>query len=60
VGIERILRYLADAMPRICRQDACRAARRDKWMDWQFSFADAQRGAFLQMVRVARDSAIRP
>lgn len=26
-------------------------ARGDKWMDWQFSLADAQRNAFVQLVR---------
>ncbi|KKW92617.1 MULTISPECIES: glutathione S-transferase family protein [Sphingobium] len=48
-----ILRYLAaryapDAM---WPTDPAARAQGDKWMDWQFSFADAQRDAFLNLVR---------
>lgn len=48
-----ILRYLAarygdaDLWP----ADPAQRARGDKWMDWQFSYADAQRDAFLNLVR---------
>lgn len=51
-----ILRYLADAHAPAFRSDdpAIRAAG-DKWMDWQFHFADAQRDAFLGCVRHAKD-----
>lgn len=51
-----ILRYLADAHAPAFRSDdpATRAAG-DKWMDWQFQFADAQRNAFLGCVRQGKD-----
>ncbi|MCY1671674.1 glutathione S-transferase N-terminal domain-containing protein [Novosphingobium sp. SL115] len=51
-----ILRYLADAYAPTFRSDnpAIRAAG-DKWMDWQFHFADAQRDAFLGCVRHGKD-----
>ncbi|WP_225206653.1 glutathione S-transferase family protein [Novosphingobium huizhouense] len=51
-----ILRYLADAHAPAFRSDdpAVRAAG-DKWMDWQFQFADAQREAFLGCVRQGKD-----
>ncbi|MBB3953455.1 glutathione S-transferase family protein [Novosphingobium sediminicola] len=56
-----ILRYLADAhAPHLWPQGLRARALADKWMDWQFAFADAQRDGFLQMVRVAeadRDTA---
>lgn len=56
-----ILRYLADAhAPHLWPQGLRARALADKWMDWQFTFADAQRDGFLQMVRVAeadRDAA---
>ena len=56
-----ILRYLADAhAPHLWPERLRARALADKWMDWQFTFADAQRDGFLQMVRVAeadRDAA---
>ncbi|WP_022686301.1 glutathione S-transferase family protein [Sphingomonas phyllosphaerae] len=50
-----ILRYLAarygdDTM---WPADPARRALADRWMDWQFSYADAQRGAFFNLVRRA-------
>lgn len=51
-----ILRYLADAYaPHLWPEGLRARAQADKWMDWQFTFADAQRDGFLQMVRVAED-----
>jgi glutathione S-transferase len=51
-----ILRYLADAhAPHLWPEGLRARALADKWMDWQFAFADAQRDGFLQMVRVAED-----
>ncbi|WP_380878831.1 glutathione S-transferase [Sphingomonas sp. DBB INV C78] len=52
-----ILRYLAarhggDAL---WPADPAARAQADKWMDWQFSYADAQRDAFLNLVRRAAD-----
>lgn len=51
-----ILRYLADRYAPAFRSDdpAVRAGG-DKWMDWQFHFADAQREAFLGCVRNGKD-----
>lgn len=47
-----ILRYLADRhAPAFRSDDAAARANGDKWMDWQFHFADAQRDAFLGCVR---------
>ncbi len=47
-----ILRYLADAhAPDFRSSDPAERALGDKWMDWQFHFADAQRDAFLGCVR---------
>jgi len=47
-----ILRYLAARYaPALWPTDPAERAQCDKWMDWQFSFADAQRDAFLQLVR---------
>ncbi|QPC99803.1 glutathione S-transferase family protein [Qipengyuania soli] len=47
-----ILRYLADRYgPEFQPADAQQRAAADKWMDWQFSFADAQRNAFIGLVR---------
>lgn len=47
-----ILRYLAARYaPALWPQELQARARADRWMDWQFSFADAQRDAFLGMVR---------
>jgi glutathione S-transferase len=49
-----ILRYLAAKYaPALWPADLIERARGDKWMDWQFHFADAQRDAFLELVRVA-------
>lgn len=51
-----ILRYLADAhAPDYRPDDAAARAQGDRWMDWQFQFADAQRVAFLGFVRHAKD-----
>lgn len=48
-----ILRYLAARYaPALWPIDPAERAQGDKWMDWQFSFADAQRDAFLQLVRI--------
>ncbi|APL94161.1 glutathione S-transferase [Sphingobium sp. TA15] len=48
-----ILRYLAAryAPESMWPADPAARAQGDKWMDWQFSFADAQRGAFFNLVR---------
>ena len=47
-----ILRYLAARhAPELWPADPATRARADRWMDWQFHFADAQRDAFLQCVR---------
>lgn len=49
-----ILRYLAARhAPSLWPADPIARAVGDKWMDWQFSYADAQRDAFVQNVRVA-------
>ena len=51
-----ILRYLADAhAPAFRSNDTMVRAVGDKWMDWQFHFADAQRDAFLGCVRQGKD-----
>ncbi len=52
-----ILRYLAarhgnDAMWPL---DPARRALSDRWMDWQFGYADAQRDAFVNLVRRSTD-----
>ncbi|KQS04503.1 glutathione S-transferase [Sphingomonas sp. Leaf357] len=56
-----ILRYLAAAhAPAFWPDDPAIRARSDRWMDWQFAYADAQRDAFLHLVRKAprdRDAA---
>lgn len=56
-----ILRYLAAKYaPALWPADLAERARGDRWMDWQFQFADAQRDAFLGLVRAgpeARDEA---
>jgi glutathione S-transferase len=50
-----ILRYLADAhAPQFRHADAVSRAQAEKWMDWHFGFADAQRDAFLGFVRQGR------
>lgn len=47
-----ILRYLAAAhVPQFLPADLHERASGDKWMDWQFQFADAQRDAFIGLVR---------
>lgn len=48
-----ILRYLAQQYggERWWPTDARARANGDKWMDWQFSLADAQRDAFINLVR---------
>jgi glutathione S-transferase len=52
-----ILRYLADAYaPAFLSDDPAERAQGDKWMDWQFHFADAQRDAFLGCVRHGKDA----
>lgn len=52
-----ILRYLAAKYaPELWPEDPAERARGDKWMDWQFHFADAQRDAFLELVRVAPEN----
>lgn len=52
-----ILRYLADAhAPHLRADDPATRAAGDKWMDWQFHFADAQRDSFLGVVRQGKDA----
>lgn len=47
-----ILRYLAARYaPHLWPDDLRQRAAADKWMDWQFAFADAQRDVFLMLVR---------
>ncbi|MDX3884766.1 MULTISPECIES: glutathione S-transferase family protein [Sphingomonas] len=48
-----ILRYLAARYGEgtLWPADPAVRARGDKWMDWQFGYADAQRDAFLNLVR---------
>jgi glutathione S-transferase len=50
-----IVRYLAarHAPDRFWPADPATRATADKWMDWHFAFADAQRDAFLNLVRRA-------
>lgn len=52
-----ILRYLAGrhAPDAMWPADPARRALADRWMDWQFSFADAQRDAFINLVRRKAD-----
>jgi glutathione S-transferase len=56
-----ILRYLAGRYaPGLWPADPAIRAVGDKWMDWQFTYADIQRDAFLNLVRYApeqRDAA---
>jgi glutathione S-transferase len=49
-----ILRYLAAryAPETFWSDNPAVRAQGDKWMDWQFAFADAQRDAFLNLVRL--------
>ena len=52
-----ILRYLAHRhAPALLPADPQTRASGDKWMDWQFQFADAQRHAFLGLVRQAPEA----
>ena len=57
-----ILRYLAAKYaPALWPADPAVRAIGDRWMDWQFGYADAQRDAFLHLVRrtpKARDAAV--
>lgn len=47
-----ILRYLAARYaPALWPADPQARALGDRWMDWQFGFADAQRDAFLNLIR---------
>jgi glutathione S-transferase len=48
-----ILRYLAARYggERFWPADPAQRALADRWMDWQFGYADAQRNAFLNLVR---------
>jgi len=47
-----ILRYLAARYaPALWPADIGQRAQADKWMDWQFAFADTQRDAFQTLVR---------
>jgi glutathione S-transferase len=48
-----ILRYLAarHGGERFWPADPARRALADRWMDWQFAYADAQRDAFVNLVR---------
>lgn len=47
-----IVRYLADRYaPALIPSDPQAKASADRWMDWQFSYADAQREAFVNLVR---------
>jgi glutathione S-transferase len=49
-----ILRYLAaQYAPELWPADLALRAQADRWMDWQFQFADAQRDAFVGLVRTA-------
>lgn len=51
-----ILRYLADTYaPNFRSFDTKVRAAGDKWMDWQFQFADAQREAFVGCIRQHKD-----
>ncbi|OYY79224.1 MAG: glutathione S-transferase [Sphingomonas sp. 28-62-20] len=47
-----ILRYLgARYAPALWPADPAARAMADRWMDWQFGYADTQRGAFINLVR---------
>lgn len=51
-----ILRYLAARhAPHLWPDDLIQRAQADKWMDWQFAYADAQRDVFLMLVRKPKD-----
>lgn len=52
-----ILRYLANRYaPTFQSEDPAVRALGDRWMDWQFHFADSQRDAFLGCVRQGKDN----
>ena len=52
-----ILRYLADAhAPQFRHADAAPRAQAEKWMDWHFGYAAAQRDAFLGFARQGKDA----
>ncbi|MFA6125013.1 glutathione S-transferase family protein [Sphingomonas sp.] len=58
-----ILRYLAarHGGKRWWPEDPVQRAQADRWMDWQFEYGDAQRGAFLHLIRrplAERDPAV--
>jgi glutathione S-transferase len=47
-----ILRYLVDRhAPHLWPEGLAARARSDRWMDWQFQYADAQRPLFVNKVR---------
>ena len=49
-----ILRYLADRhAPQLWPRGLAQRARADRWMDWQFQFAEAQRPVFVNLGRRA-------
>lgn len=49
-----ILRYLADRhAPQLWPRGLAQRARADRWMDWQFEFAEVQRPVFVNLVRRA-------
>lgn len=51
-----ILRYLADRhAPHLWPEGLAARARADRWMDWQFQYADAQRPFFVNLVRRSPD-----
>lgn len=52
-----ILRYLADRhAPGLWPDGLAARARADRWMDWQFQYADAQRPVFVNLVRRAPEA----
>lgn len=52
-----ILRYLAARYaPELWPADHALRALADRWMDWQFQFADAQRDAFVGLIRTAPET----
>ncbi|MEG3086666.1 glutathione S-transferase family protein [Sphingomonas sp. PB4P5] len=51
-----ILRYLGSRYSApLWPADPAARAQADKWMDWQFGYADAQRDAFINLVRLPAD-----
>jgi glutathione S-transferase len=55
-----ILRYLASRYgeERFWPADPAARAAGDKWMDWQFAYADAQRDAFVHLIRKAPEDRV--